>query len=180
MSSGTTLEGGDSMRFTAIAAAIAAVFALTSVAGAASSQESAQGNYEQFAGQYAVSFSAKATLQNTGASGHLTWTQRNTDPDTVLEADVTCLTVGPARTATIGGTVTSYTGPFANPAAHGVIIQVTDNGQGPTQQLPDLATQPLTQPTAPTADTCAPSFVLTQFPISSGDITVKPLKAVLP
>jgi hypothetical protein len=167
-------------RLTAIVAAIAAVFALTAVAGAASSQESAQGNYTQFAGQYEVSFSAKATLVNTDASGHLTWTQVFTDPDTVLTADVTCLSVGPGRTATIGGTVTSFTGPnaFGNP--HGVIIQVTDNGQGNTQLVSDLATVPITQPTAPTADTCAPPFMVTQQPISSGDITVKPLKPTAP
>ncbi|MFL5952105.1 MAG: hypothetical protein ACJ74M_10935 [Gaiellaceae bacterium] len=166
-------------RITAIVAAIAAVFAVTAVAGAASSQESAQGNYEQFNGFYAVSFSAKATLENTNASGHLTWTNQSTDPNTVLQADVTCLTVGPARTATIGGTVTSFTGPQSFPGVHGVFIQVTDNGQGPTQLLPDTATPPLTNATAPTADTCVPPFVVSQSPITSGDITVKPVKTGL-
>jgi hypothetical protein len=162
-----------------LALSIAAMLALTSVSGAASGTESAMGSYEQFGGQYTVSFSAKATLQNTQATGHLKWIIRNSDPDTVLEADVTCLFVGPGRTATIGGVVTSFTGPFASDDFHGVIIQVTDNGQGPTQQMPDLASPTLLQPTAPTADTCAPAFVLFQDPISSGDITVKPVKSGL-
>jgi hypothetical protein len=162
-----------------LALSIAAMLALTSVSGAASGTESAMGSYEQFGGTYSVSFSAKATLQNTEATGHLKWILRNSDPDTVLEADVTCLFVGPGRTATIGGTVTSFTGPFGGDNFHGVFIQVTDNGQGPTQQTPDLASTPFLQATAPTADTCAPAFVLFQSPITSGDITVKPVKTGL-
>src|SRR4051794_32540541 len=109
-------------RLTAIAASIVAMFALAAIAGAAPGTESAQGGYTIGGGQQAFAFSAKATLQNTNASGHFKWTFLASDPDTVLEGDVTCLIVGPARTATLGGVITSYTGPLSSPAFHSFFL----------------------------------------------------------
>lgn len=158
--------------FLSVAAVFAVACALGGTGSAASGSESAQGNYTQFGGVYDISFSAKATLLNTEASGHIRWINHGTDPDTILDADVTCLVVGPARTATLAGVVTSFTGPGAFPQ-QGVFITVKDNGQGPTALAPDTASPPVTTAAPPPAN-CVPPFVVSQFPISSGDITVKP------
>jgi hypothetical protein len=125
-----------------------------------------------FGGSTDISFSAKATLLNTQASGHFKWIERGSDPDTVLEGDVTCLNVGPARLATLGGVVTSYTGPYSFPTT-GFILTVKDNGQGPTALASDTSSYPITL-AAPPTQACTVPFQLFQYPISSGDITVKP------
>jgi hypothetical protein len=160
-------------RATAVLAAFASMLVLAAVAGAGPNSESAQGGYTMFGGRYDISFSAKATLQNTNASGHFKWIDRTYDPDTVLEGNVTCLVVGPARTATLGGVVTSFTGPFASPAITGFIISVVDNGQGPTAFASDTSSAPTTL-AAPPTPTCTAPFMPFQTPITSGDITVKP------
>jgi hypothetical protein len=160
-------------RVTAVAAAFAAMLALATVAGAGPNTESAQGGYTMFGGVYDISFSARATLLNTDASGNFKWINRGTDPDTVLQGNVTCLVVGPARTAALGGVVTSFTGPGAFTGVTGFYISVKDNGQGPTAFASDTSSSPVLL-AAPPPQACTIGFTVGQAPISSGDITVKP------
>jgi hypothetical protein len=160
-------------RVTAVAAAFAAMLVLAAVAGAGPNSESAQGGYTLFGGVYDIQFSAKATLLNTNASGNFKWINRSTDPDTVLQGDVTCLVVGPARTAALGGVVTSWTGPGVFTGVTGFYISVKDNGQGPTAFASDTSSSPIVLAEPPPAS-CTIGFTAGQFPISSGDITVKP------
>jgi hypothetical protein len=159
-------------RATAVVAAFVSMLVLAAVAGAGPNSETAQGGYTLFGGLYDIQFSARATLLNTNASGNFKWINRGTDPDTVLQGDVTCLVVGPARAAALGGVVTSFTGPGAFTGT-GFYISVKDNGQGPTALASDTSSQPIVLAAPPPAS-CTVGFGTSQFPIDSGDITVKP------
>jgi hypothetical protein len=160
-------------RATAVVAAIVSMLVLAAVAGAGANSETAQGGYTEFGGVYDIQFSARATLLSTNASGNFKWINRGTDPDTVLQGDVTCLVVGPARTAALGGVITSWTGPLAFTGYTGFYISVKDNGQGPTAFASDTSSSPVVL-TEPPPATCAVGFTIGQVSISSGDITVKP------
>ena len=160
-------------KVTAVLAAFVAMLTVAAVAGAGPNSESAQGGYEMFGGTYDISFSARATLLNTEASGSFKWIDRFSDPDTILTADITCLVVGPARTATLGGVITRFQGPNAFPGFQGILITVKDNGQGPTAFASDTSSTPVFSAAPPTS-TCTLPFNPGQSPISSGDITVKP------
>jgi len=149
------------------------MLALAAAAGAGPNSETAQGGYSMFGGTYDIQFSARATLLNTNAGGSFKWINRGTDPDTVLQGDVTCLVVGPARAAALGGVITSWTGPGAFTGVTGFYISVKDNGQGPTAFASDTSSQPIVL-TAPPPSSCAVGFSTGQIPIDSGDITVKP------
>jgi hypothetical protein len=160
-------------RATAVLAAFVSMLVLAAVAGAGPNSETAQGGYTLFGGVYDIQFSARATLLNTNASGNFKWINRGTDPDTVLQGDVTCLVVGPARTAALGGVVTSFTGPGVFTGVTGFYISVKDNGQGPTAFASDTSSSPIVLNDPPPAS-CTIGFTVGQSPIDSGDITVKP------
>jgi hypothetical protein len=139
---------------------------------AAAMQESVRGHYTLFGQE--IDINARATLQNTNASGSFRWTNPNTDPDTVVYGEVTCLIVGPARTATVGGVVTRVEPPGVGTGIQGFLISVKDNGSGSDQLVPDTSSTPAFSATPPAACTFAfPPFL---SPITSGDITVQPVR----
>jgi hypothetical protein len=152
-----------------LAALLAA--ALTVGTAGAAMQETVRGHYTIFTA-YDVDINAKASLLNTNASGTFKLTYRNSDPNTVYYGDVTCLTVGPGRTATVGGVITRVDPAGSGTGIQGFLISVQDNGSGSDQLAPDMSSFPSLL-AAPPPTCTAQSFL---SPINSGDITVSPVR----
>ena len=156
--------------FAALASLSAIVLAVAGGATSAPSQQSASGNGNT--GTQTFSFSARGV--GFGADGHITSTNPNTDPNTVIKGRINCLSVVNNQ-AYMSGNIVSISPP-ANPAtaATDFIAYAEDNGEpGDFRdrfQFITIVPSPTFNPTC-----LNPIFTLTGQLITSGNIEVNPL-----
>src|SRR4051794_16988782 len=154
----------------ALASLSAIVLALAGGATGAASQQSASGNGNT--GTAIFSFSARGV--NFGADGHITSTNPNTDPNTVIKGRINCLAVINNQ-AYMSGNIVSISPP-ANPATRPTdfIAFAEDNGEpGDFRdrfQFISVLPSPTFNPTC-----LNPIFTFFGQLITSGNIEVNPV-----
>ena len=117
------------------------------------------------------SFNAQSNFNGTQPSGSVTFTDPDRDPNLTFKGRVTCLNVV-LNDATISGEITDVSGGDAGffSTTRSFVIHAVDSGKFATG--PDLVSYVTSSALPPPPPSCA-AFVLTPFPIFSGEITVK-------
>ena len=155
----------------ALAATAAVVLAVASGASSAPSQQSANGNGN--IGTSTFSFSARGV--GFGADGHITSTNPNTDPNSVIKGRINCLMIINNQ-AYMSGNIVSQT-PTPNPATRvtDFVAYAEDNGE-PGDFRDRFQFVSFTAGTITPMPTCLnPVFFLTGQLVTSGNIDVNPV-----
>jgi hypothetical protein len=154
----------------ALASLSAIVLALAAGATGASSQQSASGNGNT--GTQLFSFSARGV--GFGADGHITSTNPNTDPNTVIKGRINCLAVLNNQAYMTGNIVSISPPPNPAFAPTDFIAYAEDNGEpGDFRDRFQFFTF---TPTPTFNPTCLnPTFTIFGQLITSGNIEVNPV-----
>ena len=147
-----------------------ALFAFPAVASAQNDVARGSGfTFGSFPSEF--SFNAQSNFNGTEASGSVSFTNTNTDPNQTYKGRVTCLQVI-GNQATMSGDITDIQGfpVFTGPTAF--VLRATDTGKFGT--APDMVDYFLLfGAPPPPAPSCLAGFTLFPFPIQSGEIVIK-------
>ena len=146
-----------------LSAAVLGVTGVAAPAGADTSNDSARGHVTLFSVE--VDFSARANFNGTEPSGRMRYTNQNTDPNTVIEGNVTCLTVV-GNVATLAGEITSVRN--GTVFGEGYILTAEDSGK--FSNFPDEVA--ITFTTAPPNPTACPPALTFSSPVREGEVVV--------
>ena len=146
-----------------------ALFAFPAVASAGN--DVARGNgltFGSFPPEF--SFNAQSNFNGTGASGNVSFTNTNTDPNQTFKGRVTCLQVI-GNQASMSGDITDVQGFPPGFTATAFVLRATDSGKFGT--TPDMVEYFFLSTPPPPAPGCLGTFTLFPFPIQSGEIVIK-------
>lgn len=152
-------------------AAITGIAVLAVPAVASAGNDVARGNGTDSTDVFEeIAFNARSNFNGTEATGNVTFTEPDQDPDQKISGHVTCLSVI-GNQATIAGVVTDISpGVFPGFTLQGFVMRAIDNTE---IGLPDQVSTFFLTSAPPPPPSCAAGFVFFPQPLVDGQIVVK-------